>query len=253
MDRPAKKPSTAPDYAEYAAKLRFFCRQKGLRLRRLGLAGGHPLFQVVGGPRRASNTVVFSAGIHGDEISGPLGILELIRTFDWGDLRRTRLIMLPVANPWGFANGRRCDAAGHDLNRGFAHKRLRRETRRLHDVLKKERPALFFSLHEDDEEPSFYMYAYGDPGEDSPVRRIIKAAGRRHIPLTRSRRIDGRPARGGVIFNVHDGSFEHRARIDGAARSICLELPDKRPLTVRIKAAAAVMSALLRHYESLRN
>jgi len=253
MTRPAVEKIPPLTYGEYVAELRFFCRQRGLSLRRLGAVSGYDLLMVSGGAARPRRTLVFCGGIHGDEISGPLAILELVRRFDRTRLRRIRVILLPVANPWGFDHGRRNNAAGRNLNRGFRRARLTGESRLLHGAVAKARPDLFLSLHEDDVEPSLYMYAYGDHGQASPVRQIIKTAGRRHLPLSKSRRIERRPVSDGVIFNVDDGSFEHRVRLDGAVESICLELPDRRPLVRRIKAAVAVMSSLVRHYEDQSN
>lgn len=245
MTRPATAALPSLTYKGYIARLRFFCRQKGLRLRRLGAVGGHPLFQVVAGVRRPRRTVIFSAGIHGDEISGPLAILELIRRFDWRSLRRTRVVLLPVGNPWGFDHHRRTNAAGRDLNRGFGGKLLCGENRLLYDAVKDEKPELFLSLHEDDEQGAFYMYAYGRPEERSAALAAIKADGRRYIPLARSRRIDGHPAVSGVIFNIRDRSFEHRSHLDGIGASLCLELPDRQPLPARIKAGVAVMAGII--------
>ncbi len=237
-------------YKEYTAKLRFFCRQKRLNLRRLGTAGGYPLFQVTAGPKQPVSTLVFSAGIHGDEVSGPLAILELVRRFDWQGLRRTGVVLLPIGNPWGFDHGRRFNAAGNNLNRGFTGKRLGGTRRLLHRAARAGAPDLFLSLHEDDEQAGFYLYAYGRPGRNEPLLRLIRSAGRGFLPLARGPRIDGHPAAGGVIFNIRDGSFEHRVHLDGVKESLCLELPDKHPLSARVRSGAAIMSAVIRRYET---
>lgn len=237
-------------YKEYAAKLRFFCRQKGLALKRLGEVDGYPLYQITAGPRRSGTTLVFSAGIHGDETSGPLAVLELVRRFNWARLRRAGVVLLPVGNPWGFDHGRRTDAAGRNLNRGFGGESFRPEQRLLHEAVSAARPVLLLTLHEDDEQAGFYLYAYGRPDRNDRTRRLIKSVGRRFMPLARGRRIDGHPAAAGVILNIRDGSLEHRVHLDSVQESLCLELPDKRPLAARVRAGEAIMSAVIRQYES---
>ena len=69
-------------------------------------------------PKSAPATRIYlSTGIHGDEPAGPLAALRLIRENRWPD--QAEVILLPCLNPLGFANNRRENAQGLDLNRDY--------------------------------------------------------------------------------------------------------------------------------------
>jgi len=69
------------------------------------------------GPR----TVLLLAAIHGDEPAGAPLLCELVQRLaaDPGPLAGRRVLVVPLANPDGFALGRRGNARGVDLNRNF--------------------------------------------------------------------------------------------------------------------------------------
>lgn len=216
----------------------------------MGAAGRHGeygLYKVVAGRTvRPRSVVCLAAGIHGDETSGPWAALELIRRFDWGSLRRTKVVILPLCNPWGFAHHRRVNAGGADLNRLFLEgRKLCREAGILHAAAKKERPEVFASFHEDDESRGFYLFAYHRRGRETELHREVLRSIRRQAPVQRFSPTEKYEARGGLIFNVEDSSFEHRMWRDGVPDCLCLEAPDRLPLKKRIAVNKAVMEAII--------
>tara|TARA_Y100000589_G_scaffold306395_1_gene321101 strand:- start:43845 stop:44822 length:978 start_codon:yes stop_codon:yes gene_type:complete len=65
-------------------------------------------------------TILFSAGMHGDEING----VEIVRNIDHlltneYQLTKGKIILLPIINPFGFINFSRYLPDGKDLNRSF--------------------------------------------------------------------------------------------------------------------------------------
>src|SRR3569623_1605664 len=62
----------------------------------------------------ARANLYLSAGIHGDEPSGPLALLELLKANNWP---LANLWIVPCLNPTGFRLNQRENAEGFDLNR----------------------------------------------------------------------------------------------------------------------------------------
>jgi hypothetical protein len=114
-------------------------------------------------------TLLFQAGIHGDEIAGVHALEELLEE-GWAP-RRGRLLVCPVMNPGAYrARTRPAKTrglwSGLDLNRCFpgdagAVEHERRLARAFMDIVLEERPALVCTLHEStkryqpDVKPSF--------------------------------------------------------------------------------------------------
>lgn len=123
---------------------------------------GRPLVARVHGPADAAETLLVIASIHGSEPAGtPLVERLEARLADDADLLRgKRLVVVPVANPDGFAKGERFNAHGVDLNRNFpADNRVEHtthgaaplsepESRALMRALRMFDPARVVSLHQ---------------------------------------------------------------------------------------------------------
>lgn len=118
-------------------------------------------------------TVYLSAGIHGDEPSGPLAILELLKSGFFDD--RVNWLICPTLNPHGLIAGTRDNAQGVDLNRDY----LARESEevRAHATWLESQvvPEMFLSLHEDWESTGFYLYEINVAGVPSGACEILAA------------------------------------------------------------------------------
>ncbi|MGQ9455242.1 MAG: M14 family zinc carboxypeptidase [Armatimonadota bacterium] len=115
-------------------------------------------------------TIMFLAGVHGDEKNGVSVACELVeRLAGMGDasLEGVRFLVMPLANPDGYELGTRKNARGIDINRNFPtrdfgtgerdpeHKfyggmtpASEPETRAIMEVVESYRPQLIISLHE---------------------------------------------------------------------------------------------------------
>jgi predicted deacylase len=110
-----------------------------------------PLIAVTGaspGP-----TFMVTGGVHGDEYEGPQAIWRIARDLSPSSLRGT-LLMLPVCNPWAYAEALRATPEsidGLNLARVFPGDAAGSPTLRLADALlefvMRVRPALFLDLH----------------------------------------------------------------------------------------------------------
>jgi protein MpaA len=105
------------------------------------------------GPR----TVLIMATIHGDEAAGTPLLEDLASELASRPelLAGRRAVLVPVVNPDGFADDRRANARGVDLNRDFPASNRRApeatehqpETRALLDLIDTHDPALIVSVH----------------------------------------------------------------------------------------------------------
>lgn len=234
-------------YADYVAELKLACRSRGHTLRRIGFSPGKvrlPLYSVttrVGS--RHWPRVAIVAGIHGDETSGPLAILDYLKLA--GNVTRARFPVrfLPVANPYGYDKGARRNAENKDLNRGWRGA-LRGERQLLYSAVSKS-VRCFVSLHEDDEAPGLYMHVYGSGAKvEAEYRRVLRA-GERKMPVNFRSKIYGMRAHRGFVWNTKDGSFENRMHHEGVPFVIAVEVSDKTAMAKRKSALTAIMSSVI--------
>jgi protein MpaA len=196
------------------------------------------------GPR-----VYLSAGIHGDEPSGPLALLELMREgffsheIDWA--------LCPALNPTGLAEGRRENAAGVDLNRDYWLRTTREVAAHAAWLESAGAPWLFMSLHEDWEASGFYFYEI-NLGVDEPCRadEILEAVSP-WFPPDPGHEIDGHSPRGpGWIYHEAEADLPEGwpeaifLAKQGCPLSFTFETPSHAALPMRVAAhCAAVRSA----------
>lgn len=235
-------------YAAYMQELRAVCRVKGVRLGVLGAIGRqgeYSLYKIVlNNTPRAKRTICFSAGIHGDETSGPLGILEFLRGWKKGRYSNVKIILLPVCNPWGYDRGLRTNGH-HNLNRHFCDHHLSGEAALLYNAVRREKLSLFCALHEDEDKDDFYFYAYHPRKQWGPLYDKLFGVAQPWLPRCAHKMIYRKPAERGVVFNRRDRSFEDRLARDGVPYSLCLEVSDTLPIEARVALNVALMRAIL--------
>jgi hypothetical protein len=191
-----------------------------------------------------SRNFYFSTGIHGDEPSGPLAMLELLAENQWPD---ASLWLVPCLNPTGFRHNTRENADSIDLNRDYRHFRSREV--RAHIQFLQTLPPLHASiiLHEDWEANGFYIYEVNPFGENSLAEPVI-AALRPQFPIEHADFVDTWPHKDGIIRP----QFAPEERPEWAEslyliatqktrQSYTFEAPSDFPLSFRVKAHHAAM------------
>jgi predicted deacylase len=187
----------------------------GVRLSRL--ANGAPICRV--GSRGPCLAV--TAGLHGDETSGPLALLEWVSTApDPLAPPGMRLWLAPLLNNLGWDLGER-EWNGLDLNRSFLPGRQAPEfLRPLLREWRRRPPAMLLDFHEDLESPGkAYIFRYTEEGHDLP-ERMAQALGIEMYDWT--------------DFDEWLGCSELFARELGCTRCITLEAPTIWPMDERI-------------------
>lgn len=106
--------------------------RRDIRIKRHRLkhrSGGYDFYRIVSrGARLNDRFMLIRAGIHGDEVAGPLTIIRYFnRIFDYAHKRGVNLIVYPLGNPSGYDTRQRYNAdedEGSDVNNDFVRYEL---------------------------------------------------------------------------------------------------------------------------------
>jgi murein peptide amidase A len=200
--------------------------------------------------RGAARNVYISTGIHGDEPSGPLALLQLIEEDSWPEVN---LWAVPCVNPTGFWLNTRENANGVDLNRDYRHSKTA-EVRGHIDWLNKQ-PAfdLTLILHEDWESNGFYVYEL-NPGERRSLAEEIVEAVRAVCPIETAELVDNWECRAGIIRpQVNPIERPQWAEavwlsVNKTAQGYTLETPSDFPLEARVRAHVTAVHGALQSF-----
>jgi len=201
-------------------------------LTEIGTSDGEQIFKFVLNPK-AKKTICCIAGIHGDEKGGPYGALEFIKSKPHVP-KNKRLIIIPLANPYGFKRNKRLCADGVDMNRHFMDEELKGDCKTIWDSIKDENISLLHTLHEDPDLKSWYCYyvEYKQIAED--LRELAKKyfpifSGEKRKPLKQDEGGDcyGDKIYDGLIPGPHicRNTIEDKVYLDFAIPYITTETP----------------------------
>jgi murein peptide amidase A len=248
---------TTFDPIAYTGEVEKAAREAGWTVRYLSPmeSGPRPWFQRAAPDGDSTPPRLYlSAGIHGDEISGPLALLEMIRQpAFFADFDVT---MFPILNPNGLARGVRTNRDEIDLNRDYRNSRSLEIKGHIETLLTLGRFDASMMLHEDYEGIGAYLYELNDTLDPGLGAKIIAAMGL-HVPIDLRPQIDDGAARGGVISRrdliAKLGRLEDRVEWAEATYLTVfhsdvvytIETPKPFPITARVKAHIAAVETLM--------
>jgi hypothetical protein len=212
----------------------------------LGQIMGYPLYLLK--PRTFDSSkpnVLIAAGVHGDEIAGPWGLVLALNFIE--QFSNCNVSFLPLVSPTGFVNNCRYNIYGRSPNDGWIHEHielLSSEGRLIKGHIAQILPLAkdgFLTLHEDLDHKQFYLYnmAKGDP--DELVRRML-AVGQKYFGLVEDSFYYQKEEsdtykvhiQKGLVHNSHDGTFEDYLFHCGVPQTNCTETPQNDVLEKRI-------------------
>jgi hypothetical protein len=217
-------------------------------------AGPRPWFQRPAKAGPGAPALYLSAGIHGDEISGPLALLELLRRPGFFD--GFNVTLFPILNPDGLARNLRPNADGIDLNRDYRNSKSQEILSHLEALKSLGRFDAAMMLHEDFEGVGAYLYELNDELRPTLGREIIAAMGR-HVPIDLRPEIEDAIARGGILSRqdlvARHGPIEDRPdwpeaiylMLHHTRVTYTTETPKPFPLPARVAAQIAAVETLL--------
>jgi hypothetical protein len=250
------------DPQSYVRDVEESARAGGWTIRHLSptASSTRPWLQRVAPARRATSTgggaprVYLSAGIHGDEISGPLALLEMLRQPDF--FTAFDATIFPLLNPDGLARGVRGNAGGIDLNRDYRNPKSAEIASHIEALKNLGRFDAAMMLHEDFEGIGAYLYELNDALPSTLGGEIVAAMGR-HVPIDLRPVIEEVPARGGVLQRrdlvLKHGRIEDRPdwpeaiylSVHHTQVAYTTETPAPFPLAQRVQAQIAAVRTLL--------
>lgn len=186
------------------------------------------------------------AGIHGDEIAGPLCLPRFVEALQKDpEIARGYVIFIyPICNPSGIYAGTR-ERDTWDLNRLFWKNTDIPEVRLLEAEIRELRFDGFIALHADIDSPGMYGFVKGA----ELTREVLKpalAAAEKHLETNRDNSIDGFDAYEGVITTGYPGILGAPPGTNPMPFEIVLETPGKAPVESQIQANVAALVAMLK-------
>lgn len=212
-------------------------KRLGIMKRILGYSETYPIYYL-DSLFFSKDKFLIASGFHGNEQSGPLGVLAFLMSEKSNlDMNYS---MLPLVNPTGFIDNTRNNREDANPNRGYVKSQIERTKNdpiSIEGIILKNNLNLFLdsatcgciSLHEDPEMEDFYLYCTMPNGGRNPelceqLKQVVVDFG---CKITSKDVILGDKVEDGIIYNVFDGSFEHMLVSNGVPLVITIEVPTK--------------------------
>ncbi len=210
-------------------------------LMQIGIVENKPIFKVVLNPE-AHNNVCFIAGLHGNEPSGPLGVLKFLE--DKPHIPRSkRVIFIPLANPTGYELNTRENSSRVDINRAFYEKPLKGEAKAIWESLDEEDDMeILHTLHEDPDASKFYVY-YSD-NKDLAVE--LRDLAKKYFKIETKEDVYGDRNENGLVIPPHIRRNTVEDRLgDLGITYITTEVPGKIALDRRVEYTKNAIKATI--------
>jgi len=214
----------------------------------------YPLYRLIINPK-AQRTVCIIAGLHGNEIAGPLSVLDLISEAKHELPGIFRYIIYPIINPTGYDLRQRYDDDNRDLNAIYEetlHSKNYREVQELCQDLEKFQPfEAVLTLHEDSDLEKFYMYGLGR--QNLALYHAVCSLALTLCPAWSSADIYGKQSdeMGLILSDARDHAYDAYLYCSGEAPVACtLETPGKLDISFRVHLMGEMVHALLLQIES---
>lgn len=189
------------------------------------------------------------AALHGDEPAGAEALVRWLGELADEAWRATGydLVVFPVCNPTGYADGTRCNRAGADLNREFWKESPHPEVSILERQLVAGNFDGIITLHSDDTSEGLYGYTHGRLLNEALLKPALRAS-ERFLPRNRARVIDGFAANEGLIHRCFEGVLSAPRRQRPRPFDLIFETPALAPLEAQIEATIVAVETVLDEY-----
>ena len=192
-------------YTPFMDKISDICAKRSFVMLNIGQNHtGHEIYKIDINPQ-ANKSIAFIAGIHGNEKGGPFGVLHFLsQSYIPDDIR---VLVIPLANPYGFEKHIRRDGRRRDQNRQWC-KELTDENAMIAGAIQEHKPTILHTLHEDPNEDGFYLY-YSDHAKTGIYKNLVQQANQ-YFPLLSKDEIYGDKVYNGMIPEIDLSKDKHR-------------------------------------------
>lgn len=200
----------------------------------------------------ATRNLYVGTGVHGDEPSGPLAVIELLRENAWPV---ANLWLVPCVNPTGFRLNTRENRNNIDLNRDYRHPRTAEVSAHARWLQAQPRFDLCLLLHEDWEANGFYVYELNPDGRPPLAEPIVEAV-RALCPIETAELVDNWECKAGIIRpSVKPDERPQWAEAiyllaTKTDQTYTLETPSDFPLAFRVRTHLAATREAFRLFET---
>jgi protein MpaA len=200
----------------------------------------------------ATRNLYIGTGVHGDEPSGPVAVIELLRQNAWPG---ANLWLVPCVNPTGFRRNTRENHQGIDLNRDYRHLKSPEVSAHTRWLNAQPQFDLCLLLHEDWEANGFYVYELNPHGRPSFAEPIIRAV-RTLCPIESAEFVDNWRCEAGIIRpNVRPEDRPQWAEAiyllaTKSPQTYTLETPSDFPLAFRVRTHLTAVREAFRLFEA---
>jgi protein MpaA len=200
----------------------------------------------------STRNLYIGSGVHGDEPSGPVAIVDLLKENAWP---KANLWLVPCVNPTGFRLNTRENKDAIDLNRDYRHLKTAEVAAHTRWLEAQPRFDLSLLLHEDWEANGFYVYELNPDHRPSLAEPIVEAA-RRVCPIETADLVDNWDCKGGIIRPgvAPEERPQWAEAIYLLARktrqTYTLETPSDFPLPFRVRTHLAAAREAFRLFET---
>jgi hypothetical protein len=198
----------------------------------------YPIYRLIINPV-VKESICIVAGIHGNEIAGPLAVLRIVNAIIHDLPEQFRYVVYPMINPSGFDLRQRFDDDGRDLNAIYeetlSSKNYMEVQAFYKDALNYAPYEAFITLHEDSDRDMFYMYGLGK--ENLNFYHAICGFANMHIKPWSNGDIEGCTTddQGLILSNARDHAFDGKFYKDGLAKvAYTFETPGKLDCCFRV-------------------
>ncbi|MDX2226939.1 MAG: M14 family metallocarboxypeptidase [Verrucomicrobiae bacterium] len=228
-------------YDEIVTRIRALEKDGIWKAYELGIVAGYPIYWLKNVRKWPGRHVIhLTAGVHGDEPAGVLGLLDFLESLTPGEMQAFSFTVYPCINAWGYERNQRLNSEGLDINRCFTPRSNCSETRLMKFLWNRRRYDLAVSCHEDFDSSGAYLY---ELKAKAPFwgPEILKTFAD-HVPIDQRPEIEGRRAQQGWIQR-HMNDFPARLHpesiflyLNHTRHSITFETPSLHPLASRVSA-----------------
>lgn len=192
------------------------------------------------------------ATIHGDEPEAALALIQFITRLEKDPeiARGYALFLYPVCNPTGYIDGTRHSRSGKDLNREFWISSAEPEVQCLETEIWSHAFHGIVNLHSDDTTDGLYGFVNGEVLSTNLLDPALQAASR-FLPRNRKRRIDGFPARKGIIYEGYNGTLRSVPGLRPPPFEVTFETPQASPIHLQVEAYSAALETILVEFRYL--